>query len=433
MVPNAPASGSGAITPTSVAIGGGSAITSSGPGGALGSNAFTSTAYAPLASPQFTYGTGSNQFIIATSNNAGYTNAFASENSGSFSGATLVDASLVAALTGNSCTTCTVTLSILGLSGSATALITAGAGVAGGLDIATGAGSIVFQPGGSTALSINTSQVVNVASAGSSSAPSLSVGNSTTGLYSVSTTGLGFSVNGTLEWDWGITNTGATTFSNGGIYVSNGSFVSTPTVYPHGNGPLTLTTYNQNGATAGAAVNVVGGNNSQTSGTFGGGSVNITAGSATGTGSTGNGGSITMTLGTSVGGTAGSLTITGLPTATGSYVCSSSGVISVEATACPASDIAQKNPLGRLDISAASARMDLLPASLYTYKDATTYGEGERVGLYAQDVERMDPRCVTYKKDGSVSTYDDRCVIAYLVADRQHMRAEIEDLKRRVP
>jgi hypothetical protein len=39
----------GAITPSSVAIGAGSAITSSGAGGALGSNAFTSTAYLPLA------------------------------------------------------------------------------------------------------------------------------------------------------------------------------------------------------------------------------------------------------------------------------------------------------------------------------------------------------------------------------------------------
>lgn len=41
--------GTGTIT-----IGGGSALTSSGAGGALGSNAFTSTAYAPLASPTFT-------------------------------------------------------------------------------------------------------------------------------------------------------------------------------------------------------------------------------------------------------------------------------------------------------------------------------------------------------------------------------------------
>lgn len=39
---------------SSITIGAGSAITSSGAGGALGTNAFTSTAYAPLASPTFT-------------------------------------------------------------------------------------------------------------------------------------------------------------------------------------------------------------------------------------------------------------------------------------------------------------------------------------------------------------------------------------------
>lgn len=44
----------GAITPSTVTIGVGAAITSSGAGGALGSNAFTSTVYAPAASPTFT-------------------------------------------------------------------------------------------------------------------------------------------------------------------------------------------------------------------------------------------------------------------------------------------------------------------------------------------------------------------------------------------
>lgn len=42
------------FTAATATFGAGSAITSSGPGGALGSNAFTSTAYAPIASPTFT-------------------------------------------------------------------------------------------------------------------------------------------------------------------------------------------------------------------------------------------------------------------------------------------------------------------------------------------------------------------------------------------
>lgn len=44
----------GVATGTSLALGAGAAVTSTGVGGALGSNAFTSTAYAPLASPTFT-------------------------------------------------------------------------------------------------------------------------------------------------------------------------------------------------------------------------------------------------------------------------------------------------------------------------------------------------------------------------------------------
>ena len=45
----------------------------------------------------------------------------------------------------------------------------------------------------------------------------------------------------------------------------------------------------------------------------------------------------------------------------------------------------------------------------------------------------MDKRCVSYDKKGKIQNYDEAlCVIAYLVADRQHLQAEIEDLKQRV-
>lgn len=49
-------------------------------------------------------------------------------------------------------------------------------------------------------------------SAGAAATPSLAVGNATTGLYSVSTTGLGVSINGVLKFDYGITNASAWTF-----------------------------------------------------------------------------------------------------------------------------------------------------------------------------------------------------------------------------
>lgn len=55
------------------------------------------------------------------------------------------------------------------------------------------------------------SGIVKTTSAGSAAAPSLVVGNATTGFYSVSTTGFGISVNGVLKIDWGITAGSATT------------------------------------------------------------------------------------------------------------------------------------------------------------------------------------------------------------------------------
>ena len=53
--------------------------------------------------------------------------------------------------------------------------------------------------------------LANFASVGSASAPALSVGNQTTGFYSVSTTGFGLAVNGVDKLDYGITNASAWT------------------------------------------------------------------------------------------------------------------------------------------------------------------------------------------------------------------------------
>jgi hypothetical protein len=115
------ATGTGTLT-----VGAGSAITSSGPGGVLGSNAFNSTAYAPLASPTFT--------------------------------------------------------------GTATA-----------------------------------SGLLGTSSAGSAAAPSLFVGNSTTGLFSASTTGFGISINGVTKLDYGIATGGNWTIATNTDLMSSGA------------------------------------------------------------------------------------------------------------------------------------------------------------------------------------------------------------------
>lgn len=333
--------GSGVIkAATSVIIGAGSAITSSGAGGALGTNAFTSTAYAPLASPTFTD---------------------------------------------------TVTMP------------DAGTWAAGGIN-SSAIGATTASTGAFTTLSASSTVSGTGFSTYLASPPAIGGTAAAAGAFT------------TLSASGTITSTGGALTAGANVAPVN----------------FTISDATQTGANNAGNMTVRGGNNSQASGTNNGGSVSITGGNASGAGSTGNGGSITLTGGTSIGGTAGSIILANLPTATGSYVCSSSGTISVEVTACPASDIAQKNPIGKLNIQLASMKLDTLFASLYSYKDTQTYGDGERVGLYAQDVEKMDNRCVTYKKDGTVSTYDDRCVIAYLVADRQNMKSEIENLKMRI-
>ena len=104
--------------------------------------------------------------------------------------------------------------------------------------LSTGAGvsgDIIFQTGGTgaastvqnskvTALTLKgATQLVNVASAGTCpTAPSLTVGNSTTGFCSVSTTGFEIAVNGVKEMDWGIT-TGSAWSMAVGLTVSSGN------------------------------------------------------------------------------------------------------------------------------------------------------------------------------------------------------------------
>jgi hypothetical protein len=74
-----------------------------------------------------------------------------------------------------------------------------------------------------------------------------------------------------------------------------------------------------------------------------------------------------------------------------------------------------------------------LHPAVWTYKpefqkEFGSKGE-QRVSLYADDVEKMDRRCVTYDH-GKLNDYSDRCIVAYLVATVQKQQAEIAELKR---
>ena len=57
-------------------------------------------------------------------------------------------------------------------------------------------------------------------------------------------------------------------------------------------------------------------------------------------------------------------------------------------------------------------------------------GDVEHVGLIADDVAEMDPRCAIRDKEGRVSNYSDRCVEAYLVAMVKAQQREISELQR---
>ena len=110
------------------------------------------------------------------------------------------------------------------------------------------------------------------------------------------------------------------------------------------------------------------------------------------------------------------------------FTSSATGVI-----ACTASATHFKNLLAAQALNLSG--LDNLRTNVpWKYRDDAGGGldpSRVHVSLFADDVEKLDPRCVVYR-DGQLGDYEDRCIIAYLVADRQKMKAEIEDLKRMV-
>lgn len=110
------------------------------------------------------------------------------------------------------------------------------------------------------------------------------------------------------------------------------------------------------------------------------------------------------------------------------FTSSATGVIACTTSAMRFKDMFPAQALNLVGLDA--LRTDVP----WKYKDDAGYGLDTKrvhVGLFADDVEKLDSRCVTYD-GGVVKDYEDRCMIAYLVADRQKMKAEIEDLKRMV-
>lgn len=136
---------------------------------------------------------------------------------------------------------------------------------------------------------------------------------------------------------------------------------------------------------------------------------------------------------TSVGG---SFNLTGIASASGNDILcfnSSGGAVTYAASVvgCVPSALRLKNPEGLIDPEDALTRVIKLRSAVWRYKDTGTWGDRSYVGLYADDVENLDARCVSRDRAGKLDNYEDRCVIAYLVAAVQRQQAEIAALKAR--
>lgn len=134
----------------------------------------------------------------------------------------------------------------------------------------------------------------------------------------------------------------------------------------------------------------------------------------------------------------GGLTAT-LTSASGtSTVCNTAGTstaltLVASGTACAASAMRFKDayPEQALNLTGLDQLRTDVPWSYR--RDSGTYENGLiHVGLIADDVESMDPRCVVRDGEGKLLNYYDRCVLAYLVADRKALKARIIALEERV-
>lgn len=113
-------------------------------------------------------------------------------------------------------------------------------------------------------------------------------------------------------------------------------------------------------------------------------------------------------------------------------VCSGTGGLLTtvaSGTACASSALDTKDPVEVLDTVRAAKAIRSLRGAFWTYKNTKMYGTQQYGGLYADDVAKMDPRCVTRRKNGKVDNYYDRCVLAYLTATVQQQGRDLAALK----
>lgn len=134
--------------------------------------------------------------------------------------------------------------------------------------------------------------------------------------------------------------------------------------------------------------------------------------------------------------TASGATFSGLTTGTNAdTVClSSGGVLLIQAAACTISSKRFKNLLPDFKGDALT-ELDKLPIAQFTMKtkNVDPNGNAVQLGLYAEDVAKVEPRCAIYEKDMKTpKSYRQECVIALLVKGEQQLVAENTSLKSRL-
>ena len=128
----------------------------------------------------------------------------------------------------------------------------------------------------------------------------------------------------------------------------------------------------------------------------------------------------------------GTLTMAAANAATTSALCfnTGTGVVTYNSTVgtCTVSALAYKVPGQPIANGKALASLVTMRTDGWTYKKLSGLDDREHVGLYADDVAKLDKRCAIYK-DGKIENYDDRCVLAYTIAAMKELKAANDNLK----
>jgi hypothetical protein len=120
------------------------------------------------------------------------------------------------------------------------------------------------------------------------------------------------------------------------------------------------------------------------------------------------------------------------------FVCMSSGnKLTLQTSACTISSLRFKNLVGGYRVADALGTVGKLKPIVFKMKPLAipspdhNYG-GVQIGLSAENVAAIEPRCAIYENDGKTpKSYRQECLIAVLVAGMQVQQREIEALKAR--